>query len=935
MVNVNTDSLPDNVRDSLKLDSGAVAIYRIQALEEYYDDVSIGRLPYTFRILLENVLRHCCHGIVKEEELYHLARWRSDIQTPVSIPFMPSRVVMQDFTGVPAVVDLAAMRTAIARSGGDPQKVNPLVPVDIVIDHSVQVDYFATSLSREFNVQQEIKRNQERYSLLRWAQKSFHNFNVVPPGAGIVHQVNLEYFSPVVQIHKMKGEKAAFPDTLVGTDSHTTMINSLGVLGWGVGGIEAEAVLLGQPYSMLIPDVAGVKITGKLPEKTTATDLVLTITEMLRHEGVVGHFVEFFGSGLKNLSLPDRATVSNMAPEFGATTAFFPVDEETLKYLKITGRSDDLITTVEHYCKEQLLFYHDSSPEPGYTSVYELDLNTIEPSMAGPRKPQERIVLSEMKKSFSKSLHDMISTGVTTEPDDYETCGCWVDEGGSCRLVPTVCSCSRSIPYCHCSSVEIDDQKIELSDGSVVIAAITSCTNTSNPWVMIGAGLLARNAVKRGIKTKPWVKTSMAPGSTVVSEYLIKSGLLPYLEALGFHIVGYGCTTCIGNSGPLPDVIAQTIESHNLVTAAVLSGNRNFEARIHPYVRANFLASPPLVVAYALSGTVNKNLTDEPLAVDPNGNSVFLKDIWPDSQEIEDTITKTIAPHLFKSSYSGIFEGEENWNSLSIPEEGLYEWSSDSTYIQEPPYFIKISQEPQGLKDIKDACILALLGDTITTDHISPAGAIKEDSPAGQYLISKGVMPHEFNSFGSRRGNHNVMIRGTFGNIRIRNQMVKREGGWTFYNPEGKEMTIYEASMLYQQEKIPLVIFAGKDYGTGSSRDWAAKGTYLLGVKAVIAESFERIHRSNLLGMGVLPLQFEKGTTVNSLKLTGKEIISIRGIEKGLTPRCHFDLIVKKENENSKTCKVIVRLDNDIEVDYYRHGGILQKVFRQLGKKTS
>jgi aconitate hydratase len=934
MVSDKRDNLRGNVCKNLKLDSGTVIIYGLQELEED-KSISIERLPYCLRILLENLLRHCCIGNVQPEEVYHLARWRPGNKSS-SISFMPSRVVMQDFTGVPAVVDLAAMRSAVARAGSNPDKVNPLVPVDLVIDHSVQVDYFATAQAQELNVHKEITRNSERYTLLRWAQKAFKNFNVVPPGAGIVHQVNLEYFSSLVEIREINGEKTAFPDTLVGTDSHTTMINSLGVLGWGVGGIEAEAVLLGQPYSMLIPDVVGIKVTGELPEKATATDLVLTIAEMLRKKGVVGRFVEFFGPGLKNLGLPDRATVSNMSPEFGATATFFPVDDETLKYLTLSGRSKESVTTVERYCREQQLFHHDDSPEPDYKVVYDIDLAEIRPCVAGPRKPQERIVLSSMKEAFSKSLKEMISSGVTVEPDDYMTCGCWAEEGGSCRVVPTACSCSRDIPFCHCSAVEINEQKVELSDGSVVIAAITSCTNTSNPWVMVGAGLLARNAVKRGLKTKPWVKTSMAPGSTVVTEYLTQSGLMPYLEALGFHVVGYGCTTCIGNSGPLPEIIAKTIESHNLVAAAVLSGNRNFEARIHPYVRANFLASPPLVVAYALSGTVNKNLTDEPLASDPNGNPVFLNDIWPDSREIDDIIKRFINPQVYTDCYSSLFEGEENWKSLSVPEAGLYEWSHDSTYIQEPPFFMNLSAEPQPLSDIKEARIFALFGDTLTTDHISPAGTISEDSPAGQYLISQDVKAGDFNSFGSRRGNHHVMIRGTFGNIRIRNTMVQREGGWTVYYPEGKEMTFYDASMLYQKEGIPLVVFAGKDYGTGSSRDWAAKGTYLLGVKAVIAESFERIHRSNLLGMGVLPLQFEQGTTIASLEFTGEEVISLIGIEKGLTPGCQIDLLITKKGSNSpEVHKVIVRLDNDIEIDYYRHGGILQKVFRQLVTQES
>ena len=922
---------PFDALKHLVVEDEAFFIYRIDALEQQ-GITHLDKLPFTIRILLENLLRHCSSDFVSKEMVLQLASWKPGRERNQTIPFMPARVILQDFTGIPALVDLAAMRSAMVRFGGDPLKINPVIPADLVIDHSVQVDRYGTSTAFQYNVEKEIERNRERYTMLRWGQKAFQNFRVVPPGTGIVHQVNLEYLASVVQISQIGKQQIAFPDTLVGTDSHTTMINSLGVLGWGVGGIEAEAVLLGQPYYMIVPEVVGVKLTGQMQEPATATDLVLTITELLRKKGVVGSFVEFFSTGLNRLSLPDRATLANMSPEYGATAAFFPVDRETLDYLYATGRPSKQVKLIEEYTKAQRLFYSDDTPEPDYTVVYEVDIGRIEPSLAGPRKPQERIALTRVKDTFMSLLPEMLCAGVTSQVDNYSVCGCWADEGGSCRIIPSSCAFpAEPRTACRSKEIKVDEQNFFINDGSVVIAAITSCTNTSNPSVMIGAGLLARNAVRRGLKTKPWVKTSLAPGSRVVKDYLIKAGLLPFLESLGFHIVGYGCTTCIGNSGPLATPIAEAIEENQLITTAVLSGNRNFEARIHPYVRANYLASPMLVVAYALAGTLDTDLLNDSLGDDQSGNPVYLKELWPKRKEINKVIAASLNSEMFTKEYASVFEGERYWHTLEVSGDALYPWTPTSTYIQEPPFFKNMEKNPPSIEDITGARILAVFGDTLTTDHISPAGAIPKDSPAGRYLIQKGVFPDDFNSFGSRRGNHEVMLRGTFGNIRIRNQMTDREGGWTVYGHQKKMMTIYEAAMNYQMEGIPLVVIAGKDYGAGSSRDWAAKGTFLLNVKAVIAESFERIHRSNLVGMGVLPLQFEPGVNAASLGLTGLETLDIKGLTGTLVPGS--TVTVRFSLSDSRTAEyfqAIVRLDNETEVEYYRHGGILQKVLRQF-----
>ena len=875
-------------RSTLEFGAGKAVIYRLDALEDA-GLVNVAKLPFSIRVLLENVLRKCDGYLVTEEHVKTVAGWTKDSPGGEEIPFMPSRVILQDFTGVPAVADLAAMRAAMKAQGGDPAQINPLIPSDLVIDHSVQVDFFGSVDAFLLNVQREFERNEERYQFLKWAQKAFRNFTVVPPGTGIVHQVNLEYLAKVVQLVEEDGEKTAFPDTLVGTDSHTTMVNGLGVLGWGVGGIEAEAVMLGQPYYMGLPQVVGFKLTGELPEGATATDLVLTVTQMLREKGVVNKFVEFYGPGLSNLSLPDRATLANMAPEYGATTGFFPVDQETLNYLRGTGRDEELIDLVERYCKEQQLFRTDETPDPEYSDTLELDMGDVEPSVAGPRLPQARLFLGDVKQSFRKTLTETYKISEPPAPAD------------------------------------------QLGHGSVVIAAITSCTNTSNPSVMIGAGLLAKKAVERGLSVKPHVKTSLAPGSRVVTDYLRDAGLLPYLEALRFHVVGYGCTTCIGNSGLLPEDVAQKVEEDDLVVAAVLSGNRNFEGRINPLVRANYLASPMLVVAYALAGTVDIDLLSEPLGHDADGNPVYLKDIWPSQQEIKETIERSLNPGMFKNQYARVFDGDERWARLSVPEGDLYEWDEASTYIQEPPFFVNMSREPGMIQEIKGARLLALLGDNVTTDHISPAGAIAKDSPAGRYLQERGVKPVDFNTYGSRRGNHEVMMRGTFANIRLRNEMVPGvEGGYTKHYPSGEQMTIYDAAMRYKEEGVPLVVIAGKEYGTGSSRDWAAKGTYLLGVKAVIAESFERIHRSNLVGMGVLPLVFKPGENRKTFGFDGSEVIDILGLSDDLVPRQEVTVRARKADGSEVTFQAIVRLDSPVEVDYYRHGGILQSVLRRL-----
>jgi aconitate hydratase len=878
-----------NPRTTLQSAGKPYTIYSVKALASLGYG-AIDRLPYSLRILLENLLRHYPQGLVTDADINNLASWRPDRISPEAVPLMPARVILQDFTGVPALVDLAAMRSALARAGGDPVTMNPFIPVDLVIDHSVQVDRSATPDSLQINVELEMARNRERYTMLHWGQQAFHNFRVVPPGTGIVHQVNLEFLASVVVSGERDGEAVLYPDSVLGTDSHTTMINGLGVMGWGVGGIEAEAVLLGQPYSLQIPEVVGVRLSGSLPPGTTATDLVLTITRFLRGKGVVGRFVEFFGPGLPALSLPDRATIANMAPEYGATMGFFPVDEETLRYLRASGRPESLVNLVEQYCREQGFFFAPENPEPGYTVVYDIRLDEVIPSLAGPKRPQDLLPLSGVREDFLHQFDHHIAASATTGTVDPAS---------------------------------------QLTNGSVVIAAITSCTNTSNPDVMIGAGLLARKARARGLRPKPWVKTSLAPGSRVVTRYLEQSGLLPDLEALGFHVVGYGCTTCIGNSGPLDDAIAAPIRDRNLAVAAVLSGNRNFEARIHPQVRANYLGSPPLVVAYALAGTVLINLEKEPLGTDSQGQAVYLRDIWPTAEEIRETVRRSLQPDLFTLSYNSVFSGDAHWKTLSAGRSDLYPWDADSSYIREPPFFQGLSAAPRSVADIEGARILALFGDSITTDHISPAGAIGPQTPAGLYLQSLGIQPADFNSYGARRGNHEVMMRGTFANIRIKNQMVEREGGYTRAWPEGVEMPIYDAAMHYQEAGTPLVVFAGKDYGTGSSRDWAAKGTMLLGVRAVIAASFERIHRSNLVGMGVLPLQFPEGVDARRLGLDGSEIISLTGLADSLVPGRKVSLRIDRADGRTETTELLLRLDNGMEIEYYRHGGILHKVLRQ------
>lgn len=863
---------PFDSRDTLDLSTGPATIYRLDALAKA-GITDLDKLPYSIRILLENVLRHHGNGIVTDDEVALVGGWKPQPDRSREVPYMPGRVILQDFTGVPAVVDLAAMRDAMVRMGGDPDKINPLVQTDLVIDHSVQVDFFGTSRAFELNVEREMERNAERYALLRWAQQAFDNFTVVPPGTGIVHQVNLEYLASVVLLERRNGEAMAYPDTLVGTDSHTTMINGVGVMGWGVGGIEAEAVMLGQPYFMQLPEVVGMKLTGRLPEGATATDLVLIVTQMLRKHGVVGRFVEFFGDGLEALGLADRATIANMSPEYGATMGFFPVDRETLTYLERTGRAPEVVERVERYCKEQHLFRTAESPDPTYTSVVELDLNTVVPSVAGPRRPQDRVPLNELKDSFKTVLPNLIPSGAGRAIPE-ENGSNWASEGGQSPSISTAVNFDISAE----AEVEYEGDRFTITDGTVVIAAITSCTNTSNPSVMIGAGLVARKAVALGLERRPWVKTSMAPGSKVVTEYLEESGTMRDLETLGFHVVGYGCTTCIGNSGPLAEPIGRAIVEHELVVAAVLSGNRNFEARIHPHVRANYLASPMLVVAYALAGRIDIDLTEEPLGVGKNGDPVFLKDIWPTSEEIAQAVSKSLKPEMFKRQYADVFTGTDAWKKLPTPEAegGRYAWDPESTYVAEPPFFTNLADEPAPLADIEGARVLAFLGDTVTTDHISPAGAIPKDGPAGRWLIDRGVKPVDFNTFGSRRGHHDVMMRGTFGNIRIKNRLADgKEGNWTKHFPSGEIISIYDAAMRYMEEGTPLVVLAGVEYGTGSSRDWAAKGTALQGVRAVIAAGYERIHRSNLIGMGVLPLQFEDGVTADTLGLTGEERFSI------------------------------------------------------------
>ncbi len=895
---------PFNSQTTIDLPDGRTSIYRLRPLAEQ-GIADLDRLPFSIRVLLENVLRHAGNGIVTEDHVEAVAAWKPQPDRSKEVPFMPGRVVLQDFTGVPAVVDLAAMRDAILALGGDATRINPLVQTDLVIDHSVQVDFFGSSEAFRLNVQREMERNGERYALLRWAQQAFDNFRVVPPGTGIVHQVNLEYLGSVVRSVEVDGDRVAFPDTLVGTDSHTTMINGLGIVGWGVGGIEAEAVMLGQPYFMQLPEVVGMKLLGELPQGATATDLVLVVTQMLRQHGVVGRFVEYFGPGLAALSLADRATIANMSPEYGATIGFFPVDEETLRYLDRTGRPPELIQRVETVSKELDLFHTASSPQPDYSSVLELDLSSVEPSISGPRRPQDRVRLADASQAFATAIPSLVPSGTTRGEDRVN------------------------------AQVKLNGGSVELGDGSVVIAAITSCTNTSNPSVMVGAGLVARNAVARGLTRKPWVKTSLAPGSKVVTDYLREAGLIEDLEALGFHVVGYGCTTCIGNSGPLAEPIGKAIQDHGLVAASVLSGNRNFEARVHPMVRANYLASPMLVVAYAIAGSMNVDITTEPLGSDENGNPVYLKDIWPSQKEISETMAKAVKPEMFHKEYGAVFEGDDTWRALPIStgEGGKFGWESSSTYVASPPFFAEMDPEPPPVTDVRGARVLVSLGDTVTTDHISPAGAIPKDSPAARWLTDHGVDQVDFNTFGARRGNHEVMMRGTFGNIRIRNKLVPgKEGNWTVHLPTGEEMSIYDAAMRYQEQNIPLIVLAGKEYGTGSSRDWAAKGTALLGVRAVLVQSYERIHRSNLIGMGVLPLQFLEDESADSLGLDGTETFGIGGIEDGLTPGCKLKISAARASGEKIEFEALVRLDTAVEIEYHRHGGILQYVLRQLSR---
>jgi aconitate hydratase len=918
---------PFGTRVPMDLGGDRAIVYRLAELSRQ----GMGhpeRLPFSLRVLLENALRFAGRGIVTTEHVESLARWRPGGTAADEIPFMPARVVLQDFTGVPCVVDLAAMRDAMARMKGNPDLINPVVPSDLVIDHSVQVDYYGTDRAYALNVELELERNKERYQLLKFAQRAFENFSVVPPGTGIVHQVNLEYLAKVVQLRPQHGELTAYPDTLVGTDSHTTMINGLGVLGWGVGGIEAEAVMLGQPYFMLIPEVIGMKLIGQLPLGTTATDVVLTATQILRKKGVVDKFVEFYGPGLSSLGLADRATIANMAPEYGATMGFFPVDAETLRYLERTGRDITTVNRVERYCKEQMLFRTDATPDPEFNSTVTLDLSTVVPSLAGPKRPQDLVPMKELKKNFFVNLPDLMSASTPEKRRNVakEAYSRWMGEGGG-STTTVADEPTQGIPGCY------EGQDFHLHDGSIVIAAITSCTNTSNPSVMIGAGLLAKKAVERGLSSKPWVKTSMAPGSRVVTDYLTASGLLPYLDKLRFQIVGYGCTTCIGNSGPLPDPVSSIIDQHHLVTAAVLSGNRNFEARIHPQVRANYLASPIMVVAYALAGRVNIDLTSEPMANDAEGKPVYLREIWPSPEEIRVAMANSLNPQLFRSRYGMVFEGDETWQALKVPEGSRYAWDPASTYVQEPPFFKDLPAEPAAMRDIKGARVLAVLGDSVTTDHISPAGSIPKNGPAARYLLENGVKQADWNTFGSRRGNHEVMMRGTFGNVRIKNALVpSQEGNWTIHFPTGEVLSIYDAAMRYQVEGIPLVLLVGKEYGTGSSRDWAAKGTTLLGVRAVIAESYERIHRSNLVGMGVLPLVYPAGVTRDSLGLTGREMVDITGIATGLTPGGTVQVTATDESGKQTKFDAVVRLNSPVELDYYRHGGILPRVLRMFLK---
>ncbi|HEX3896687.1 MAG TPA: aconitate hydratase AcnA [Rudaea sp.] len=902
--------------------------YKIANLAKLGEKYNLKRLPYSMKILLENLLRHEDGLNVTKKEIEAVANWDATKEPDTEIAFMPARVVLQDFTGVPCVVDLAAMRDAIVRLGGDAKRINPLIPSELVIDHSVQVDVFGTAGSLDSNVKIEFDRNKERYGFLRWGQKAFNNFKVVPPRTGIVHQVNLEFLARVVMTGEKAGEQWAFPDTVFGTDSHTTMINGIGVLGWGVGGIEAEAAMLGQPSSMLIPQVVGFRLTGKMPEGATATDLVLTVTQMLRKHGVVGKFVEFFGGGLKYLSLADRATIANMAPEYGATCGIFPIDAEAINYLRLSGRDEALIKLVEGYAKAQGLWHDENTPHAEFSSKLELNLADVKPSLAGPKRPQDRVLLSDVAKSYEESFKTLTANRPTKQQEAR-----FANEGGA-----TAVGHDKSV-FATGQRITRDGGDFDLHDGAVVISAITSCTNTSNPAVMLGAGLLARNAVAKGLKVKPWVKTSLAPGSLVVTDYLKKAGVLGDLEKLGFYLVGYGCTTCIGNSGPLPPEISKGITDGDLAVASVLSGNRNFEGRVHPEVKMNYLASPPLVVAFALAGTVDIDLTTQPLGNGTDNKPVFLKDIWPTNKEIGDVIARTVGPELFKHNYADVFKGDARWNEITPPEGERYGWDQKSTYIKNPPYFDGMSMQIGKIRDVHGARVLGLFGDSITTDHISPAGDIKATSPAGQFLQGRGVTKVDFNSYGSRRGNDDIMVRGTFANIRIKNLMLGgEEGGNTLhFAPNGgakEKLPIYDAAMKYKKENIPLVVIAGKEYGTGSSRDWAAKGTLLLGVKAVIAESFERIHRSNLVGMGVLPLQFRDGENAQSLGLKGDEVFDITGLDDGNAKEVE---ITAKGSGGEKKFNVKLLLLTPKEIEYYRHGGILPFVLRQLagGNKTA
>ncbi|HEX7325292.1 MAG TPA: aconitate hydratase AcnA [Rhodanobacteraceae bacterium] len=910
------------IRDTLTVDGKAYQFANFAKLDKKY---RVGRLPYPMKVLLENLIRREDGKEVTHAQIEAVLNWDPKAEPATEIPFLPARVILQDFTGVPSIVDLAAMRDAMVALGGDASQINPQSPCELVIDHSVQVDIFGNEGAFAKNAEIEFKRNYERYAFLRWGQKSMHNFRVVPPDTGIVHQVNLEYLSRVVMTSEIDGKLFAYPDTLFGTDSHTTMVNGLGVLGWGVGGIEAEAAMLGQASSMLIPQVVGFRFTGKLPDGATATDLVLTVAQMLRKHGVVGKFVQFFGPGMEGLALATRATLGNMSPEYGATCAISALDQESLNYLHLSGRAPEHIKLIEAYAKTQGMWHDKHSPDPEFSSVLELNLAEVKPSLAGPKRPQDRVLLNEMPKSYQATMQALTAANAKHPDPSKER---FLNEGGSTAVGRAASQAETSPDVCphpeHC----------DLEDGSVVIAAITSCTNTSNPSVMIGAGLLAKHAAERGLKPKPWVKTSLAPGSKVVTDYLDATGLTPYLEQLGFYLVGYGCTTCIGNSGPLPEDISKRVDANDLAVAAVLSGNRNFEGRIHSQVKMNYLASPPLVVAFAIAGTVDIDLATQPLGQDKDGKDVFLKDIWPSNKEIADLVAKSINTGMFKKNYGDVFKGTADWNAIKVPAGDQYTWNAKSTYIKNPPYFDGMTMELPKHPDLVNARCIALLGQSVTTDHISPAGAIKKDSPAGKYLMEHGVEPKNFNSYGSRRGNDDVMVRGTFANIRIRNQLLDGvEGGYTLHIPSGKQMTIYDAAMQYKKEQTPLIVIAGKEYGTGSSRDWAAKGTLLLGIEAVIAESFERIHRSNLVGMGVLPLQFKDGENVKSLGLTGKETYSITGLDNGDAKLVH--VTAAAADGKKKEFDVRVMLLTPKERAFYQHGGILQYVLRDLAQRKA